>query len=45
MAGSIGLVREGCFKAGENGLSLRTGDAPAWPASEPQLLARVPVAD
>jgi D-cysteine desulfhydrase len=45
MAGLIGEVRKGRFKAGEKLLFLHTGGASALHAYEPQLLGRVAVAD
>ncbi len=45
MAGLIGEVRKGRFKAGERLLFLHTGGATALHACEPQLLGRALVAD
>ncbi|MDP3082181.1 MAG: D-cysteine desulfhydrase [Rubrivivax sp.] len=45
MAGLIGLVRQGHFKAGQRVLFLHTGGASALHACEPTLLGRVAVPD
>jgi len=45
MAGLIGEVRKGRFKAGDRLLFLHTGGATALHACEPQLLGRALVAD
>ena len=44
MAGLIGLVRQGFFKAGENLLFLHTGGLPSLHAYEAVVLGKTPVA-